>query len=137
MLLDEDHPDDPGPPGRVLTPHRDRGGNQVGVSPPHLVRATPGVIGRDRGGTGPAEAGDQLPDRIGIEPQVGGDGVGLMAAAEPPEDHLPLGYGNGSSHSGPPRQRPREWTDLAPHQTMRRHSGKLGVRIPSGQLDVA
>ena len=60
--------------------------------------AAPGVIGRDRGGPGLAEAADQLPDGLGVEPQVGGDGPGLMAEAGPLEDDLPLGYGNGSSH---------------------------------------
>jgi hypothetical protein len=37
-----------------------------------------------------------------LEPKIVGDGVGLMAEASPLEDHLPLGYGNGSSHPGVP-----------------------------------
>jgi hypothetical protein len=103
MLLGEDHADDRGPPTRVLTPHRHCGRDQVGISPPRLVGATPGVIGCDPGGSGLAEPGDQPPDRVGLEPQIVGDGVGLMAEASPLEDHLPLGYGNGSSHPGPPQ----------------------------------
>jgi hypothetical protein len=108
MLLGEDHPDDPGPPGRVLASHRHRGPDQLGVGPARLVDATPRVIGLDPGGAGLAEADDQLPDRVGVQPQVGGDGVGLMAEVGSLEDHLSLGYGNGSSHPGPPRRRPQE-----------------------------
>jgi hypothetical protein len=136
MLLGEDHPDDPGTPARMLTPHRHRGGDQVGISPACLVGTTPGVIGCDPGGTGLAEASDQPPDRVGLQPQVGGDGVGLVAEASPLEDDLSLRYGNGSSHPGPPRQRPREWTDPALHQTIGRPPGKLSVGIIAGQLDV-
>jgi hypothetical protein len=102
MLLGEDHADDTAPPTRVLTPHRHCGRDQVGISPPRLVGATPGVIRCDPGGPGLAEPGDQPPDRVGLEPQIVGDGVGLMAEASPLEDHLPLGYGNGSSHPGVP-----------------------------------
>jgi hypothetical protein len=68
MLLGEDNPDDPRPPGWVLTPHCHRGREQVGISPPRLVGTTPGVIGVDPGSTGLVEADDQPPDRVGFEP---------------------------------------------------------------------
>jgi hypothetical protein len=103
MRLGEDHPDDPGPPGRVLTPHRHGGPDQIGVGPARLVQATPAVIGGNTGDPVLAKASDQLLDRGEVQPQVVGDGVGLMAEAGPLEDHLPLGYGDGSSHPGPPR----------------------------------
>jgi hypothetical protein len=102
ILLGEDHTNNPGPPTRVLTSHRHCGRDQLGISPPHLIDATPGVIGCDPCGPGLAESGDQPPDCVGLEPQIVGDGVSLMAEASPLEDHLPLGYGNGSSHPGPP-----------------------------------
>jgi hypothetical protein len=108
MLLGEDHPDDPGAPGRVLASHRDHDPDQVGVGPTRLIPATPGVIGGDPSGPGLGEAGDQRPDRLGVEPQVVGDDLGLVPEASPPEDHLPLGYGDGSSHPGPPRRLPRK-----------------------------
>jgi hypothetical protein len=102
MLLGEDHADDPGPPGRVLAFHRDHGSDQSGVGPAWLILATPGVIGGDRDESGLGEAGDQISDGPGIEPQVVGDVVGLMAKASPLEDHLPLGCRNGLSHPKPP-----------------------------------
>lgn len=103
ILLSEDDPDDPGPPSRVLASHRDHFADQIDVGPTSLVPATPGVIGGDRSGPGLGKAGPQLPDRLGGQAQVVGDGVGLVAEASPLEDHLPLGYGNGSSHPTPPR----------------------------------
>jgi hypothetical protein len=108
MLFSEDHSDDPGAPGRVLTPHRDHFADQIDVGLMRLVEATLGVTGGDPGVTGLAKTGDQLLDRIGVQPQVVGDGNGRVAKTRPLEDHLPLGYGNGSSHPGPPRRRPRK-----------------------------
>jgi hypothetical protein len=103
ILLGEDDSNNPGPPIRMLASHRDHDSDQDGVGASCLVPAAPRVTGGDPGGPGLAEAGDQLPDRLGAQPQVVGDGVGLMAEAGPLEDYLPLGYGNGSSHPGPPR----------------------------------
>jgi hypothetical protein len=102
MLLSEDHADDSGSPTRGLAPHRDRGFDQSGIGPACLIPATPGVIGGDRDGADRGEVGDQISDRPGIEPQVIGDGVGVMAKASPLEDHLPLGYRDGSSHRKSP-----------------------------------
>jgi hypothetical protein len=103
MTLGEDHPDDPRPPARVLPPHDDRRPDQLGVGPTRLIGAAPGVIRRERRDARLAEAGDQLPDRLRVEFQVGGDGGRLVAEAGPLEDHLPLGYGDGASHPGSPR----------------------------------
>jgi hypothetical protein len=103
MLLGEDHADDPGPPVRVLASHRDHLADQSGVGPACLILATPGVIGGDRDEPDLGETGDEVSDGPGMEPQVVGDGVGLMAKASPLEDHLPLGYRNGLSHPKPPR----------------------------------
>ena len=102
MLLGEDHADDPGPPGRVLASHRDHLADQSGVGPACLIPTTPGVIGGDRDEPGLGETGDEVSDGPGMEPQVVGDGVGMMAKASPQEDHLPLGSRNGSSHRKPP-----------------------------------
>jgi len=136
MALPEDHPDDPGSPGRVFTSHRHGRPDQVGGGPERLVGAAPGVIGRDRGGPGLAEATDQLPDGLGVEPQVGGDGPGLVAEAGPLEDDLPLGYGNGSSHPGPPHRRRSQGTDPAAHQNIESGPGEPPVAILPEQLGV-
>jgi hypothetical protein len=103
MVLGEDHADDPGPPGRVFAFPRDHGSDQSGVGPAWLILATPGVIGGDRDEAGLGETGDQVSDGPGMEPQVVGDVVRLMAKASPLEDHLPLGCRNGLSHPKPPR----------------------------------
>jgi hypothetical protein len=104
MSLGQDDPDDPGAPTRVLASHRRGGLDQVGVGLARLVDAGSEVIRRDAGGPGAPEAADQLPDRLGVQPQVGGDGLGPMSEGGPLEDDSSLRNGDGSTHLGPPRR---------------------------------
>jgi hypothetical protein len=106
MSLGQDDSDDPGSPVGVQSSHGHGGLDQVGLGPARLVDAATGVIRGDPRDAHALEAADQFPDGFGIQPQIGGNVVGLVAEAGPLEDHLPLRLGDGTSHFGPPG----DWT---------------------------
>jgi hypothetical protein len=104
VSLGQDDPDDPGAPTRMLASHRRGGLDQVGVALGRSRDATSEIIRGDPGGPGVPEAADQLPDRLGVQPQVGSDGVGSMPEGGPLEDDSSLRNGDGSTHLRPPRR---------------------------------
>jgi hypothetical protein len=98
----QDHPDQPGSPAGMLTPQPGGVRDQVRIGPPGLMAPAAVVAGSDGCRAAGAEAADQILHGLGAQSQVGGDVLGPVTPLRSVEDQLPLRYGHGASHLGPP-----------------------------------